>query len=163
MLPEEIVANLFKRHGLTLATAESLTGGMVGERVTSVPGASAYYLGGVITYATEAKRDVLGVSADVLRTDGPVSSRAASEMALRASERFGSSVGVATTGVAGPAMQDGHPVGTLFVGICCHGQVRCLPFRGPDGSREEIRRWASEMALNAVIDAVRDARPVGDR
>ncbi|HWH00795.1 MAG TPA: CinA family protein [Pilimelia sp.] len=163
LLPEEIVADLLRQRSLTLATAESLTGGMLGELVTSVPGASTFYLGGMITYATEAKRDVLGVSPDTLGTEGPVSCRTACEMAARVSERFGSAIGVSTTGVAGPTMQDGHPVGTLYVGLSYGGRVRCLPFHGPGGSRDEIRRWAARTALDAVVRAVRDPERGDDR
>jgi nicotinamide-nucleotide amidase len=157
MLPEETIAGLLKRRELTLATAESLTGGLLGELVTSVPGASAYYRGGMITYATEAKGNVLGVSFETLRTDGPVSCRTACEMAAKVRAAFQASIGVSTTGVAGPSPQDGHPVGTLFIGISFGGQTRCVPLHGPGGSREEVRQWAAREALKAVIEALVDA------
>ena len=97
--------------GQTLATAESLTGGLVGAAITSVPGASAVYLGGVISYATPMKTVLAGVSPDVLAAHGPVAGATAIAMAAGVRERTGADWALATTGVAGPDPQDGHAPG----------------------------------------------------
>lgn len=101
----EVVGQL----GYTLATAESLTGGLVGAQITSVSGASDYYLGGIISYATAIKNSVLDVNSDILSSLGAVSEEAAVAMAIGARRLFGASVGLSTTGVAGPTMQEGKP------------------------------------------------------
>jgi nicotinamide-nucleotide amidase len=155
VLAEEIVSELLKRTGLTLATAESLTGGIVGQMITSVPGASSFYLGGMITYATRVKSAVLGVSDETLRTSGPVSCQTACEMASRARAVFDASIGLSTTGVAGPTTQDGHPVGTLFVGISIGDGTRCVQMSGPEGDRREVREWAARKALGVLVQALR--------
>lgn len=155
MRPEELVAQLLTRHHLTLATAESLTGGQVGHVITSVPGASAFYKGGVISYATEAKERVLDVDADLLRTHGPVSAEAAVQMATNVRKLFEASIGVSTTGVAGPSMQDGHPVGTLHVGVADERGAEHFALRGPAGTRAEVRAWATTTALELLSDRLR--------
>ncbi|GAA4446158.1 CinA family protein [Phytohabitans houttuyneae] len=144
-------ATLLSRYGLTLATAESLTGGLVGQLVTSVAGASAFYVGGMITYATEAKSGVLGVDPAVLREQGPVSPEVARQMAARVRVVFGASMGLATTGVAGPTEQDGNPVGMLHVGIADATGTRAITLKGPDGSRAEVRAWAAQAALTELV------------
>jgi nicotinamide-nucleotide amidase len=101
----------------TVATAESLTGGLVGATITTVPGASAVYRGGLITYATELKAELAGVSPAVLAADGPVAPTTAAQLAQGAARTCGADWGLATTGVAGPDPQDGHPVGQVFVAV----------------------------------------------
>src|SRR3954447_12330623 len=105
------------RHGLTLATAESLTGGALADLVSAAPGASESYLGGIVSYATSVKTTVLGVSEQTVRTHGVVSAECAEEMAARARELIGADWAISTTGVAGPTEQEGKPVGTVFVGL----------------------------------------------
>ena len=105
-----VLAELRRRHE-TVATAESLTGGMLGTLLTAVPGASASYVGGVISYATRLKQTLVGVDAKILATPGPVASATAAAMATGVADRCQADWGVATTGVAGPDPQDGHPVG----------------------------------------------------
>ena len=111
------LVGLLREHGQTLASAESLTGGGVGAAVTSVPGASDVYLGGVIAYATEIKRTHLGVSDTTVREHGVVSAECALEMARGVVERTGADWGVSTTGVAGPDAQEEQPVGLVFIGV----------------------------------------------
>src|SRR5512145_2743384 len=123
--PAEIIAALV-RAGATVATAESLTGGLVSAALTSVPGASAAVRGGVVAYATDLKHELAGVPADTLRRDGPVAARTASAMATGVRRKCAATYGVATTGVAGPDAQDGHPPGTVHVAVA-----------GPDGVRIE--------------------------
>ncbi|WP_345717314.1 CinA family protein [Angustibacter luteus] len=102
---------------LTVATAESLTGGLLAGAVTAVPGASQVFRGGVVAYATDLKHDQLGVDADLLAGVGAVHPRVAAAMADGARRRLGADLGLATTGVAGPDPQDGHPPGVVWVGL----------------------------------------------
>lgn len=143
----EAIGHLLTSRGLSLATAESLTGGLVGELITSISGASGYYRGGIISYATEAKEKVLGVSAATLAAHGPVSQQTAIEMAVNVRRLFSASIGISTTGVAGPTEQDGHPVGTLYLGIADADGADHVALRGPAGSRAEVRAWAAQEAL----------------
>jgi nicotinamide-nucleotide amidase len=131
--------------GWTLALAESLTGGLVASRLVSVPGASAWFRGSVVAYASEVKFEVLGVPR------GPVvSDAAAREMADGARRVLGADVGLALTGVAGPEEQDGKPAGTVFVGIAFRGQpVESLELRLP-GDRERVRQYSAITALDAL-------------
>ena len=115
-LAASILAEL-RRRGQTLASAESLTGGMVGALLTDIPGASANYLGGVISYATPLKATLAGVDRTTLAELGPVAERTAAEMARGVAERCNADWGLATTGVAGPEPQNGHHVGQVFVAV----------------------------------------------
>ncbi|QYJ05310.1 nicotinamide-nucleotide amidohydrolase family protein [Nocardioides panacisoli] len=101
----------------TVATAESLTGGQLAAALTSVPGASAAFAGGVVSYATAVKVSLLGVPEELVAEHGVVSAACARAMASGVRELVGTSYGVATTGVAGPEQQEGHPVGTVFVAV----------------------------------------------
>ena len=141
---ESVVLELCRRRGLTLAVAESLTGGLVSGRLTAVPGASDVFLGGVVSYSGDVKRALLGVA------DGPVvSERAAREMAHGVRSLMGADVAVSLTGVAGPAEQEGRPVGTVFVGLVGPGFDRVDEFRLP-GQREQIRQFAVITALGIL-------------
>lgn len=120
----------------TVATVESLTGGLVGAALTAVPGASLVYRGGLITYATDLKATLAGVSRSVLDADGPVAATTATQLALGAARTCGADWGVATTGVAGPEPQDGRPVGQVFVAVA-----------GPDGAAEDRSVTVRELAL----------------
>ena len=117
-----VVRTLLGR-GLTLATAESLTGGAVAAAVVSVPGASNVYVGGVVTYATALKVSLLGVPQDLVDSDGVVSAACARVMAERVRSLTGADVGVSTTGVAGPDPQEGKAPGTVFVAVAGRGGV----------------------------------------
>lgn len=144
------------RRAETLATAESLTGGLIGQLLTSVPGASASYVGGVISYATRLKKTLAGVSGDTLRTHGPVAARTAAEMATGVAVRCGAEWGLAVTGVAGPDPQDGHPVGQVFVGLAhpssAWQQVHELAL---SGDRAAIRAQTATSALALLAEALR--------
>jgi nicotinamide-nucleotide amidase len=133
----------------TLGCAESLTGGLVGGRITTVVGASEYYLGGVVTYATDAKAAVLGVDRDLLTELGPVSEAVAGAMAEGVRRLLGASVGLATTGVAGPTEQAGQPVGTLCLGVADAEGTVTRKLRAP-GDRAQIRAWATTSALDLL-------------
>jgi nicotinamide-nucleotide amidase len=153
-IPAGVLSELGRR-GETLASAESLTGGLVGLLLTDVPGASASYLGGVISYATRLKSTLAGVDAATLATLGPVAERTAAEMARGVAERCNADWGVATTGVAGPESQDGHPVGEVFVAVSHPAgallRVRELSLKG---ERAAIREQAAEAALTLLADAL---------
>lgn len=140
---ESVVLAMLADAGETLAVAESVTGGLVTGRLTNIPGASRVLRGGVVSYASEVKFDVLGVGR------GPVvSESAAIEMARGVRERLGASVGLSLTGVAGPDEQDGMPVGTLFVGITlADGTERVQMFRLP-ATRDQMRQMSVISALN---------------
>ncbi|MGA4990039.1 CinA family protein [Nonomuraea bangladeshensis] len=130
---------LLERRGATLAVAESLTGGLIGATVTAVPGASRVFRGGVISYATELKRDLLGVPGELLEREGAVHPEVAAAMARGVARVCAASYGMAVTGVAGPEPQDGRPVGTVFVAVAGPGgQVWGRELR-LEGSRERIR------------------------
>jgi nicotinamide-nucleotide amidase len=107
--------------GWTLAAAESLTGGAVTSALVAVPGASTVLRGGIVAYATDLKARLLGVPAELLDEDGPVSPRTARAMAQGACRATGADVGLATTGVAGPDPQDGHAPGLVFVAVAGPG------------------------------------------
>lgn len=112
---------LLAARGETLAVAESLTGGLVAAEITSVPGASRVFRGSVTAYATELKRDVLGVDGALLEERGAVDAEVARQMARGVREALGADWGIATTGVAGPEPQDGQPVGTVYVAVAGPG------------------------------------------
>jgi PncC family amidohydrolase len=145
-----VLAELRQR-GQTVATAESLTGGLVGTLLTAVPGASESYVGGVISYATRLKQSLVGVAADTLATLGPVAGPTAAEMAVGVARRCQADWGVATTGVAGPDPQDGHPVGEVYVAAAhpVSGRVEVLALRLA-GDRPAIREAAAAQALDLL-------------
>jgi len=147
------------RLGQTLATAESLTGGALGDLVSASPGASETYLGGVVSYATEVKTGVLGVSRSTVDEHGVVSPECALEMAVGARRLIGSDWAVSTTGVAGPTEQEGKPVGTVFVGVAGPdgGTTRELHL---DGDRAEIRERACSEAASFLLETLKGIEAV---
>ncbi len=152
----ELLLELLREMGLTMATAESCTGGMIGTRITAVPGSSDVYLGGVVSYADAAKTELLGVAAELIETHGAVSEEVARAMALGASRRLGSSVAVAVTGVAGPAGgSEQKPVGTVCLGWVIAGEANSRRVQIP-GDREQIRIRASHAALLGLYQQLRD-------
>lgn len=154
----DLVAELGRR-GQSVATAESLTAGLVAATIAGVPGASAVLRGGVIVYATELKETLAGVPADVLAADGPVAATTALALAEGAVARCGSTWGVGLTGVAGPDRQDGKAVGTVFIGYAGIGptgaRVAWTSELRLAGERWEIRSGAVRAALAELLDAVR--------
>ncbi|GAB3174789.1 CinA family protein [Streptomyces incanus] len=117
--PAAEVVRLLTVRGMTLAVAESLTGGLVAAEITSVPGASKAFRGSVTAYATDLKHELLGVDVTLLARSGAVDPQVAAEMAAGVRKALGADWGIATTGVAGPDPQDGQPVGTVYVAV--HG------------------------------------------
>jgi nicotinamide-nucleotide amidase len=147
-LREELV-----RRGMTLATAESLTGWALADLVSAPPGASEAYLGGVVSYATEVKIQVLGVRERTVEEDGVVSQQCAREMAEGVRRLLGADWGVGTTGVAGPTTQDDKPVGTVFLAVAGPEGTTCLE-RHFEGDRLQIRDRASVAAARLVLQRV---------
>jgi nicotinamide-nucleotide amidase len=146
---EAVVGRVLLERGMTLACAESLTGGGLGERITAVPGASAYFLGSAVTYSLEAKRSVLGVSDATLRGPGPVSPECAAEMAAGARRVFGADIAAALTGVAGPDAHGGAEAGQVWIALDAEGRSHQHGFRWPF-DRELVRRFSELAALDVV-------------
>lgn len=139
----------------TIATAESLTAGLAAATIAEIPGASSVLRGGLIAYATDLKSSLAGVSEDILAADGPVAATTARALAVGAMTRCKADWGIGLTGVAGPTPQDGHPVGTVFVGVGGPDGVTSLALE-LSGDRAAIRSAAVEFALRAVTRAVVD-------
>lgn len=148
-LAAQVHAELLRRE-LTIAVAESLTGGDLCGMLTAAPGASATMLGGVVSYATAVKQQVLGVPEDVVVSHGVVSAQCAEAMAAGARRVIGSDWALATTGVAGPDPQEDKPVGTVFIGVAGPALVRSVEL-SLSGDRSEIRRQACAEALKGLL------------
>lgn len=141
-----------KLQGKTLVTAESLTGGGIGAALTSVPGASAVFKGGIISYTDEVKREVLGVPGEILEKYGAVSAWTAGYMASGARKLLKADYAVSVTGLAGPTGDEfGHEVGTVFIGYedATKSLVRECHFAG---TREEVRQQTIENALLLILE-----------
>ena len=149
MIESEVVA-LLRDRGWTLATAESCTGGLVGHRVTNVPGSSAVLLGGVVAYANAVKERLLGVPAALLLQHGAVSEPVARAMAAGARDLLGADVAVAVTGIAGPTGGTPEkPVGTTFIAVAGPAGVEARRFHWT-GDREANKARSAEAALQLV-------------
>ena len=141
---ESVVIDMLRERGLSLGVAESLTGGLMGARFTSVPGASDVFRGGIVSYASDVKFSLLGVP------QGPVvSANAVKAMAEGARRALRTDVALATTGVAGPAEQEGQPVGTVFLGLAMDGVSEAQRVQLP-GDRQRIRQYAVISAVNLL-------------
>lgn len=147
---EAIVGTLLRERGATLSIAESCTGGMVGERITSVAGSSDYFVGGFVTYTDRMKTDLLGVDTALIAQHTAVSKEVARAMAEGARSRTGSTFAISVTGEAGPESSTGAPVGTIFVGFAGpDGPAEALRFAMP-GDRPRIRGFATQAALDLL-------------
>ncbi len=137
--------------GKTFATAESCTGGMIGQMITAVPGSSNVYKGGIISYTNEIKHALLGVDTTLLETEGAVSAPVAKAMAEGARRVLGADIAVSVTGLAGPGGDDrGNPVGTVSIGYADDRGAEALGFHFT-GDREAVRTQAAEAALQIVL------------
>ena len=142
---EAVIGRLLLERGLTLAVAESLTGGLVASRIVGVAGSSDWFRGGIVAYASDVKFDLLGVP------EGPVVSEvAAMTMADGVRRMLGADVGLSTTGVAGPTEQEGHPPGTVWLGMAVGDDVDAVQIRLP-GDRDRVR----QMTVISLLDRLR--------
>jgi nicotinamide-nucleotide amidase len=152
---EHAVSKVLVQRGLTLAVAESLTGGLVSSRLVNVPGASGWFRGGIVSYASDVKRDLLGVP------EGPVvASEAAAAMAEGVRQRLGADIGLGVTGVAGPDEQEGQPPGTVFMAVAMGSDEPVVVRVGLPGDRDRVRQFACISLLDLLrrrLDSSADA------
>jgi competence/damage-inducible protein CinA-like protein len=157
---EAIVLDLCRERGLTLATAESCTGGLVAARLTSVSGSSDVYVGGIVAYANEAKARELGVSGEILERHGAVSAEAAAAMASGARERLGADLAVAVTGIAGPGGGSAEkPVGLVYLHVEGPDDALARELNVP-GDRDAVRSRATVAALHLVRTLLAQRRDI---
>ncbi len=147
---KDIIGKLLIQKSLTISVAESCTGGLIGHMITSVPGSSAYFMGGIISYSNQAKSDLLSISPDMLKQYGAVSGETAREMAKGVRERFNTDIGLSVTGIAGP---DGgtkeKPVGTVYMGLSFDKELISLKYLFK-GTREQIKQQTAERAIENI-------------
>ena len=142
-------------NGRTICTAESCTGGMIGAALTAVPGSSAVYKGGIISYWSEIKHTLLGVEEETLAKLGPVSAQVAEQMAKGAREALKADIAVSVTGLAGPGGDDfGNPVGTVFLGYADDQRATWEEHRF-QGDRETVRSLAVDAALALILKYIK--------
>lgn len=149
VMASELHAELLRASAM-IATAESLTGGALGDLLTAAPGASETYLGGVVSYATPVKQKLLGVSDQTVAEHGVISARCAAEMATGVRSLLGSDYAVSTTGVAGPSEQEGKPVGLVYIGVAGRDGVSTTELH-LSGERAEVREQAVREAVSAAL------------
>ncbi len=157
VLSKEILYKLYES-GKTIATAESCTSGRIGEVITSVPGASAYYKGGTICYSDEAKIKVLGIDAQLIEEKNAVSEEVAKEMVKGIIDLLGTDFAIATTGFAGPGAEDGIPVGTIWIACGTKDDIRTLKLDSDNG-REENLKNATSKALGFFVNYLKELFP----
>lgn len=151
---ESRVGQALQQRGWTLALAESCTGGLVSHRITQVPGSSAYFLGGVVAYANQAKQDLLGVDSLTLAEHGAVSAETAREMARGARSTFLVHVGLSVTGIAGPGGgTEDKPVGLTYIAVVTPQGERVERYQW-SGDREANKQAAAEAALELLLQAL---------
>lgn len=148
---EEVCLRLLKDRGLTVGTAESCTGGLLAKLLTDLPGSSAVFRGGVVSYTNGVKAGLLGVPQDLLDRYGAVSPQVAEAMARGAKAALGCDIALSTTGVAGPDADDrGNPIGLVYLGLAWGDQCRVTEFRAGPVERERVRRQAAQTALDLL-------------
>ncbi len=146
----EIFCDRLKKSDLTISTAESFTGGLLGKRLTELEGSSAYFKGGIIAYSSEAKKNVLKINANILEKYGAVSHETALAMANNITDIFASDIGVSTTGAAGPGSLEGKNAGTMFVGIKFFSQL--FSFKLNKNYNRKLNRWyATQIILLKIM------------
>jgi len=146
---EAVIGGLLRERKATVAIAESLTGGQLGQRITSVPGSSDYFVGGFLTYTDQMKTNLLGVDAGLIEQNTAVSEAVASAMAAGARARTGADYAISTTGEAGPQSSSGAPVGTVFVGFATKDRSEAVRFVMP-GDRNRVRGFSTNAALDLL-------------
>jgi nicotinamide-nucleotide amidase len=147
---EGVVGTLLREHGASIAVAESCTGGLIAHRITEIPGSSAYFLRGIVAYSNQAKEQLLGVLHSTLERCGPVSKETAQQMAQGVREQGKTTLGLATTGIAGPTGGNTrNPVGRVFIALAAEDMLDVKQYDF-SGDRHEIKLMASEVALDRV-------------
>jgi len=153
MLETDVLSKL-GRAGLTVAIAESCTGGRICDRLTDVPGSSEHFKGGIVAYSNDSKVKFLGVSHETLKAHGAVSEECAVEMASGVARAFEADVGISVTGIAGPGgATPSKPVGLVFIGIAMKKEQAAFRYLF-DGDRRSIKAQATEQALRLALDFV---------
>jgi nicotinamide-nucleotide amidase len=148
-LLETVVGQMLRERHKTLSVAESVTGGLLAQRITSVPGSSDYFLGGFLVYSNRMKTNLLGVAPDLIEHHTAVSEEVARAMAQGARARTGSDYALATTGEAGPESATGAPVGTVFIGIAGPAGTEARRISAP-GERTRVRSLSAQLALDLL-------------
>lgn len=148
------LVSFLKRNNLKIATAESCTGGMVSEYITSVSGASEVFELGVCSYSAKTKNEVLCVSPDTLEKFGTISSETASEMALGVRVRANADIGVSVTGVAGPNSSEGHPVGYVFIAVSVKDKTVSKLLNIKPSSRNYVRKSAVIELFKFIMEVI---------
>ena len=143
------INKLFREKGLTLGSVESFTGGLFAKEITSVSGASRFYKGGLVTYATEEKARLLGISQEDIDKYGVVSKEIALQMAEKGQKVLDVDVCVSFTGNAGPDAMEGKPVGEVYIGLACQDEVKVYPFL-LKGDRNIIQEEGVKNALDII-------------
>jgi nicotinamide-nucleotide amidase len=147
---EETVGSLLTEKNLRLATAESCTGGLLADRITDIPGASTYFLEGLVTYHNNAKKYLLGIKEETLQTYGAVSKETAGEMCAELRIMSGADIALSITGIAGPGGgSSGKPVGTVFIGIADKNGIS-IEIKTISGTRRFFKEWVTSVALNSI-------------
>jgi PncC family amidohydrolase len=150
--PEEILGEVLRKKGKTLSSAESCTGGRIADKITNVPGASDYFLGGAVTYSNDAKIELLGVKKESLDSFGAVSEQVAKEMAMGCRNAFCADIAVSTTGIAGPTGGTKEkPVGLVWFAVS-DGRTTKAERKVFDGDRIQIKEKASLRAIDLVLN-----------
>lgn len=149
---EEKIGKLLREQGKKVSVAESCTGGLISHLITNIPGSSDYFGGGVVAYNNKSKIDILHVSQATIRKFGAVSQQTAKEMAKGIRQLFGTDLGIATTGIAGPGGGSPEkPVGLVHVALSATDKTICKKFSF-DGSRREIKMKSAEAALKVAVN-----------
>ena len=142
--------DLFIKKGLTLGSIESFTGGSFASQVTQVPGASNYFKGAIVTYATEEKEKILGIPHAMVEKHGVVSKEIAEQMAILGKKVLNVDVAVSFTGNAGPSAMENKPVGEIYIGICSQNKVQVFPYQ-LKGDRKSIQNQAISLAIEELL------------
>jgi nicotinamide-nucleotide amidase len=152
----KVIGKLLTERQMTLAVCESCTGGMLGSVITSIPGSTEYFVGGIVAYSDFTKKKIVGVKASTLNRSGAVSANVAKEMALGVKRKLMSDIGIGITGIAGPTGGSREkPLGLVYIGLAMKGKVivRRFLFKG---GRQTVRRSACKEALGLLKKILRD-------
>ena len=152
-MTSEEINKLFRKFGRTLGSVESFTGGLFSETITAVPGASHFYKGGFVTYASEEKNRLLGISYDTIDQYGVVSQEVAAAMASNAQKLLNVDYCVSFTGNAGPSAMENKPVGEVYIGLATSEKVEAFPYQ-LEGERNKIQEKAINLAFTLLADAL---------